>query len=129
MADACDIPANSAVERARRLVVATSSRPLYVHHLAEETGLTPKTLGRRMRATIGMTPVRLRTHLRLQRAIRFLWSEPRMTVAEVATAVGFEDAREFRRVLRSTFGLTPAELGRRRASAASEESCRSLVVS
>ena len=79
------------VERARVLLAETSARPLYLEQVADEVGLHPKTLSRRFRERTGVTPIRFRTELRLQRAIRLLWSRPELAVAAVAARVGIDD--------------------------------------
>jgi AraC-like DNA-binding protein len=101
------------VERGRVLLSATSDRPLYLEHVAEEVGLHPKTLSRRFLQRVGVAPIRFRTELRLQRAIRLLWSRPELAVARVAEEVGFADPRLLHRLAVATFRMTPAQLGRR----------------
>ena len=102
--------------RARRALEEHLDRPLYLEHLAEAAGLGAKTLSRRFVENTGLTPIRLRTELRLQRAIRLLWSRPTLSVADAGRAVGFESARFFHRAAMSVFGMTPAQLARRNAA-------------
>jgi len=101
--------------RARHELERHLDRPLYLAHLAESAGLHEKTLARRFIAETGMPPIQLRTELRLQRAIRLLWSDRAMTVARAAERVGFPDARFLHRVALRTLGMTPRELARRPA--------------
>jgi len=55
----------------------------------------------------GMTFVSYVTHVRLSQALRLL-KESSLTVAEVATQVGFSDQSYFDRKFRSAFGQTPS---------------------
>ncbi len=108
-----DGPSDSVVDAARRELRRTLACPLYLEHIAEAVGLHPKTLSRRFIESTGVSPIRFRTELRLQKAIRLLWSRPRMPIRFVASEVGIDDVRFFHRLVRSTFGLTPGQLGRR----------------
>lgn len=106
---------DSPLSRVQLQLESTLDRPLYLAQLAEDVGLHPKTLSRRFVDALGVTPVRYRTEQRLQRAIRLLWQHPELSVATIAAMVGFDDLRFFLRLTRTTFGLTPSQLGRRHA--------------
>ncbi|MEZ4238731.1 MAG: AraC family transcriptional regulator [Myxococcota bacterium] len=101
------------VERARALLEQTYDRPLYLEHVAAEVGLHAKALSRRFVAQVGVAPIRFRTELRLQHAIRLLWSRPERPIARVAEEVGLADPRQLHRLTVATCGMTPAQLGRR----------------
>jgi AraC-like DNA-binding protein len=111
----CDLLPDAPVLRAAREIDRALDRPLYLAHIAEAAGVHEKTLSRRFIEHCGVAPIRYRTEQRLQRGIRLLWSRPEMSVRGIAAAVGFEDPRFFHRLARATFGMTPAQLGRRPA--------------
>jgi two-component system response regulator YesN len=64
----------------------------------------------------GMTFVSYVTHVRLAQALRLL-KESSLTVAEVATRVGFSDQSYFDRKFRSAFGQTPSGARKNTSSA------------
>jgi AraC-like DNA-binding protein len=108
-----DCSADAPVVRAMTELERHLDRPLYLKHLAEAAGIHEKALSRRFLEQAGVSPIRLRTELRLSRAIRLLWSRADLSVAEAARAVGFDSPRFFHRLAVQTFGLTPAQLARR----------------
>jgi AraC-like DNA-binding protein len=99
--------------RAQREMLAHLDRPLYLDHLAEALGVHGKTLSRLFLAHAGVPPIRFRSELRMRRAITLLWSRPELSVRAIAARVGMEDVRALHRAARQTYGLTPAQLGRR----------------
>jgi AraC-like DNA-binding protein len=109
---ACDED-TSPWSRAQREMRAYLDRPLYLDHLAEALGVHGKTLSRLFLARAGVPPIRFRSELRMRRAITLLWSRPELSVRSIAESVGFEDVRAIHRAARQTYGLTPAQLGRR----------------
>ena len=76
--------------------------------LADEMGLSPRQLQRRLRALTGQAPADFIRHLRLQRAAHLL-EQRAGTVAEIAYRVGFNKPAYFSELFRKTFGTSPSE--------------------
>lgn len=75
--------------------------------VADAIGLSPRQMRRRIRALTRLSPSGLVRTLRLQRAAQLL-AQQTGTIAEVAYAVGFQDARHFSRVFKHVYGTTPS---------------------
>jgi transcriptional regulator GlxA family with amidase domain len=81
--------------------------PPGVAELARRFAMSPRTLARRVRAATGMTPLALLQGVRLNRARRLIETS-RMNIAQVAAAVGYEDATALRRLMRKLAGANPS---------------------
>ena len=75
--------------------------------LAESVHLTVRTLQRRFLAATGVTPMAYLQTVRMERSQDLLASE-RLSVAEVAEQVGYQDRVAFGRLFKKTTGITPA---------------------
>ncbi|MEV3924745.1 GlxA family transcriptional regulator [Actinomadura coerulea] len=84
------------VHRAQDLIDARFARPLPLHVLAAEAGVSERTLTRRFTAATGLTPLRYQQELRLERAEHLVGQGA--TTDSAARAVGFTDARMLRRL-------------------------------
>jgi AraC-like DNA-binding protein len=80
--------------------------------LATQAGGHPDALGASFRRRFGLTPVAYRLRLRLQLAGKLLLGN-RVTVAEAAKAVGFNDPAYFARVFKRAHGLSPRDWAHR----------------
>lgn len=67
-----------------------------------------------MRAATGMAPLALVQSVRLQRA-RALIEGSKLSIAEVAARVGYEDATALRRMMRKLAGANPSAFRTRTA--------------
>ena len=85
-----------------------------VAELARELCISERTLGRHVRHATGMGTNAMLQTIRLHRA-RTLLRTSRMSVDQVAAAVGYRDTTALRRLMQKTVGTTP---GRVRAAAA-----------
>jgi transcriptional regulator GlxA family with amidase domain len=97
-------------ELIRRLTLrieAALPRPPSVAALAQELAMSPRTLARHVRAASGRGPLALVQSVRLNRA-RQLIESSRMTIAQVAECVGYEDATALRRLMRKAAGASPS---------------------
>ncbi len=92
----------------RRVERALPSVPS-VAALAAEFCVSERTLGRRVRRATGMSPLAMIGSIRVQRA-RTLLRTSRMTVEQVALAVGYRDATALRRLMRKAVGATPGRV-------------------
>jgi AraC-like DNA-binding protein len=75
--------------------------------VARHVGLSERSLRRRFETGLGMTWRRYLVQARLLRAMALL-AEPRPSVLQVATTVGFESASSFNRAFRQWTGETPS---------------------
>lgn len=101
------IKADVLVRRARR-------RHMTVQRLADELGLSERTLHRRFMALTDASPQEFILRRRMERA-RMLLETTTQSVKAVARAVGYEDDSSFRRAFRKLTAITPQEYRARRA--------------
>lgn len=76
--------------------------------LAKDFDVSERTLGRHVRRATGQTTLALLQSVRLQRA-RALLEQSRMTVEDVAAAVGYGDPTALRRLMRKRAGVIPSQ--------------------
>ena len=97
------------IEQVRGVIEAQMSDSQFgVDALAEAVGLSPRQLHRRVKELTGLTTGGYIRMMRLERAEQ-LFRQQAGQVAEVAYAVGFNDAKYFSRLFRQTYGCTPSE--------------------
>lgn len=104
-------------QRALSLIAAGRVDVAGVSGLAENVSVGPRHLRRRLRASVGATPLRLARSRRVQTA-RCLLTATDMPITEVAFAAGFGSIRQFNGAIQAEFGLTPG--GVRAAGGAAE---------
>ena len=88
--------------------------PNPVAAMAERSGLTQRTFGRRFRSATGYRPIDYVHALRVEEARRIIETETR-GIDDVGYAVGYEDPTFFRRLFRRSTGLSPAAYRRKMA--------------
>ena len=96
------------IRRLTQRIEASLPRPPSVAALAGELAMSPRTLARHVRAASGRGTLALVQSVRLNRA-RQLIESSRMTIAQVAESVGYEDATALRRLMRKAAGATPSQ--------------------
>ncbi len=96
------------VRRLTQRIEAALPQPPSVAMLAGELAMSPRTLARHVRAATGRGPLALVQSVRLNRA-RQLIEASRLTIAQVAERVGYEDATALRRLMRKSAGATPSQ--------------------
>ena len=96
------------IRRLTQRIEASLPRPPSVTALAAEFAMSPRTLARHVRAASGRGPLALVQSVRLNRA-RQLIESSRMTIAQVAECVGYEDATALRRLMRKAAGAAPSQ--------------------
>ncbi len=89
-------------------VAANLARQLTLAELARAVGTSPRTLARRVDASVQMTPQRFVQRVRTAHAAHLL-ETTRVSVEEVAARVGYADAAAFRRVFRQHAGVSPRD--------------------
>ena len=90
--------------------------PLTVANLAAEVGVSPRTLTRRFRAALDLTPQAYLEEARIDAARRLL-EETTLAIGELRARVGFADPTSFRRAFKRRTGLTPGQYRQRYARA------------
>ena len=91
-----------------RLLEESYLESIPIEELARVSRVSENTFRSLFGKEFGMSPVKYRNHLRIERA-RELLSEGEFTVKEVAYACGFENIGYFCRYYKSTVGETPSE--------------------
>jgi transcriptional regulator GlxA family with amidase domain len=99
-------PAVLAIER---FVAENVERQLSLEELARAAKVSSRTLARRVRTSLGMTPLEFVHRLRVRRAIHLL-ETTRYAIEDIAARVGYADAAAFRRVFRRYTGESPRQL-------------------
>lgn len=95
-------------------IEADCATPLSLTELAATIHVSVRTLQRRFLAATGATPIQYQQALRLARA-QALLEGGRLSVADVAEAVGYSDRVAFGRLFKRMTGLTPAAWRQRHA--------------
>ena len=83
---------------------------IYVDDVARETGVSRRSLEMRFRAALKTSVYAEVQRQQLERAEILLVENPKLTIAEVAYACGFQDARHLSVVCRRKLGRTPGSL-------------------
>lgn len=88
-------------------------RDFDVARVADEVGVSPRQLRRKIRAITGLSPSGYVRTLRLQRAAQLLEKQVG-GVSETAYMVGFDDAKYFSRLFKQVYGTLPSQYGNER---------------
>jgi transcriptional regulator GlxA family with amidase domain len=96
------------IRRLTKRIEASLPKPPSVATLADEFAMSQRTLSRHVRAATGKGALMLVQSVRLNRA-RMLIETTRMTIEQVATQVGYEDATALRRLMRKAAAATPSK--------------------
>ncbi len=94
------------VTRVIKLMEQTLRAPLNMRQLAASVGLSERSLLRRFRAALDVSPNQYYRALRLDAARRLLDNSD-LSVTEVAIACGFDSRGSFTRAFKATFGTPP----------------------
>lgn len=110
-------PHSDAMARTCALIDENLSKNLSIEELAEEAGLSRSHFARRFRCEIGVTP----HHYKIRRRIRIageMLRESRMSMVDIANALGFCSQSHFTSVFRSMVGATPKQFREEHGSGA-----------
>lgn len=99
---------HSGVHRVQDYLNANVDRKTRIPELAAIARMGTRTLTRAFRRSTGLSIAEYRSKIRLE-AARALLKDPHATVSRVAETVGFNDARQLRRVWKNAFGVTPSQ--------------------
>jgi transcriptional regulator GlxA family with amidase domain len=103
---------NALVQRAALLMELHIERPLAISALADQVGVSLKTLERLFHAEHGLSPGAYYKRLRLELASRMLVESER-PIMNIALDCGFGDGSYFGRAFRTTFGSSPRDFRER----------------
>jgi transcriptional regulator GlxA family with amidase domain len=99
------------IERFDRWARARLTRRFSLGEAARAAGVSKRTLARRTESVLGKTPLSYFQSLRVERAVHLLKTS-KASVEQVATRVGYEDARTLRALLRRELNLGVREIRR-----------------
>ncbi|MEX0370027.1 MAG: GlxA family transcriptional regulator [Tateyamaria sp.] len=94
------------VARAIEVMRENIETPLPIPAVAARVGCTQKKLEQRMAAALSATPTAVYRHLRLTVALRLVEDTP-LSVSEIASRCGYENASAMTRAFRLAFGESP----------------------
>jgi transcriptional regulator GlxA family with amidase domain len=96
-------------EKIEKYVLANLGRQITLTELARTTAMSPRTLTRKLAASLAMSPMSFVHQLRINSALHLLETTA-LSVEEVATRVGYSDSAAFRRIFRRLIGTSPREV-------------------
>jgi AraC family L-rhamnose operon transcriptional activator RhaR len=99
-------PERVLVERARRYILDNLGRPLALHDIAAQTGLSERHLTRLFRRATGASPMAYLAAQRIEAAGQLLLRG--VAIKDIAARLGYGDVRYFTTVFRRATGLPPA---------------------
>jgi AraC-like DNA-binding protein len=91
-----------------------ADEPLQLIELEEVFHFNRDYINRCLKRHTGMTPVEYLRHIRMDKACRLLEHSPGLSIKQIGTAVGIEDANYFIRLFQKEKGITPAAYRRKR---------------
>jgi transcriptional regulator GlxA family with amidase domain len=103
------------VHRVQDYLVGRPETNPSIDELGRVAGMSSRNLTRVFRRETGVTVKTFAHKVKLQVA-RDLFDSPELTVEAVASRCGFKDARQLRRLWRSTFGTNPTSWRERRGA-------------
>ena len=87
-----------------------SNNVLSVAFLASEFAMSESTLLRQLKRLTGLSPLQYIQEVRLDKARRLIEDRACNSIAQVASKVGYDDARTFARGFKQRFGKLPSEM-------------------
>lgn len=97
------------LDRLNQWLVGHYANPdLTVVDMAEQLGVTERTLQRKIKALAGMSPMAFVTQYRLNQSIEAL-KNPSLTIQEIAFDLGFSSQQTFSRAFKQSFGIAPTQ--------------------
>ncbi|TGK52592.1 GlxA family transcriptional regulator [Leptospira bouyouniensis] len=91
-----------------RKLLSDLSYPWQIEDLAEITNLHPRTLFRKMKLELNLTPKKYLEKLRIQKAKQMLANE-NLRISDLCYHCGYEDLSHFQKVFKKTVGMSPGE--------------------
>jgi transcriptional regulator GlxA family with amidase domain len=112
MDDLRDARSDNLVTRARELIGRQLQHPLRIDTLAQQLGITSRTLLRRFRAATKQSPTEYLQAARIERA-RALLEATKLPIKRILARVGYTDERAFRRLFKNHVGTAMIEYRQR----------------
>lgn len=100
------------VLKAQEWIEQHESEPIDYERLAQELRMSRRSMERRFKQSVGVTPLGYLQKLRVERA-KSLLEEGTWTFSEITYQVGYEDIPFFRKLFVRLTGLRPQEYQRR----------------
>lgn len=104
--------ADDLVRRACALIAKSLAEPPSIERLAAQLHVTPRTLLRRFRRALDVSPLGYVQSVRVERA-RTLLETTRLPIKRIADRLGYLDESAFRRLFRRHLGIAMSEYRRR----------------
>lgn len=95
------------VRQAIDFLSAQFAEPVTIQGMAETLGYNRAYLSRLFKAHTGLPPAAFLANIRVDRARRLLREQPTLTVEQVASSVGFQDALYFSKQFKRWYGQSP----------------------
>jgi signal transduction histidine kinase/DNA-binding response OmpR family regulator len=111
--DKADIPTadQKFLQQLKKAVEENLSDPTFgIQQLSDKAYLSERQVRRKLNDLTGLTPVDFIRQIRLQQAKLLIEQHAFTTIAEVATAVGFNNPAYFTRLFKKLFGSSPQEI-------------------
>lgn len=105
-------PASHREELAQQAIsylTAQYAEPVTIEGMAETLGYNRAYLSRLFKAHTGLSPATYLTKFRVEQSRRLLRERPELTVEQVASSVGFQDALYFSKQFKRWYGHSPTE--------------------
>jgi transcriptional regulator GlxA family with amidase domain len=103
---------DSEIERATRYLQQHSAKRLAIAGVCRALALSERTLARRFKASLGMSPLSYLQSQRVARARQLLESS-RLPLERIVEQCGYEDVSSFRKLFARQVGMTPREYRQR----------------
>lgn len=103
-------PASSALARLQPVLIYINhhlAEPIYIQKLADSINLSEKYFITFFKKTMGMTPIRYITQIKMKKALEYL-HEQNYSVKEVAVLVGYTDIYTFSKAFKKMYGISPS---------------------
>lgn len=107
---------NTLVAKAQSLIHNSFDQALSLGEVAEQLGVSTRTLIRHFKDTLGLTPRRYLQRIRVETAASLLETTD-LNATEVMVHVGYEDPGSFTKLFRDILGTTPAQYLQRKRRA------------
>lgn len=85
------------------------AEPVTIEAMAEAIGYNRAYLSRLFKRRTGLTPIAFLTQVRIDHGRRLLRERPELTVEQIASSVGIQDALYFSKLFRRRYGESPTE--------------------
>lgn len=98
---------HSGVHRVQNWLAEHAVESISLTELAQIASMSPRNFSRAFKEATGLTPVQYQQRLRLEVAANLL-ENSELSIEDIASHSGFDDARHFRRLWQRYFGTTPS---------------------